>query len=79
MLRRKIVISVGALAVAAFLTVAGPAEALGPRAGGRNSPVWSRALQAVSMLWHGALQRIGLGPVTAQGDEGSGVDPYGKN
>lgn len=76
MSRRKIVVSIGALAVAAFLTVAGPAEALGPRAG-RTSPAWSRAWQAVSVLWQGALQRIGLGPVTAQSDQGSGIEPYG--
>jgi hypothetical protein len=31
------------------------------------------------MIWHGALQRVGLGPVTAEGDQGGGVDPYGKN
>jgi hypothetical protein len=79
MSRRKIVVSVGALGVAAFLTVSGPAEALGLRAGGRTSPAWSRAWQAVSALWQGALQRVGLGPVTAQGDEGGGIDPYGKN
>jgi len=77
MSRRKIVASVGALAVAAFLTVVGPAEALGARSGGRISPAWSRALQAVSVLWQGALQRIGLGPVTAQGDQGGGIEPYG--
>ena len=79
MSRRKIVLSVGALAVAAFFAVSGPAEALGPRGGGKSSAAWSRAWQAVSMLWQGALQRIGLGPVTAQGDQGSGIDPYGKN
>ena len=79
MSRRKIVLGVGALAMAAFFAVSDPAEALGARAGGRTSPAWSRAWQAVSMLWQGALQRIGLGPVTAQGDEGSGIDPYGKN
>lgn len=79
MSRRKIVLGVGALMVATFFAVSDPAEALGPRAGGRTSPAWSRAWQAVSMLWQGALQRIGLGPVTAQGDQGGGIDPYGKN
>jgi hypothetical protein len=57
----------GALALAALLVAAAPAQALAPR--GAEAPPWALAWQAVLDLWNQAQEALGLRPVAAA-DEG---------
>ena len=72
---RKIVASVGALAVAAFLVLGTPAHAIGSRAGNEAPPARASAWQALAELWLDVLDFVGLRPVWEA--EGPAIDPFG--
>jgi hypothetical protein len=72
---RKIVASVGALAVAAFLILGTPAQALGSRAGNEAPPARASAWQAFAELLQDMLDFVGLRPVWEK--EGAAIEPFG--
>ena len=74
---RKIVASVGALAVAAFLVLGTPAHAIGSRAGNEAPPARASAWQAFAELLRDVFEFLGLRPVWEADDQGGAVDPFG--
>ena len=72
---RKIVASVGALAVTAFLVLGTPAQALGPRAGNEAPPLRLSARLALAELWQDLLDFVGLRAVWEK--EGAAIEPFG--
>ena len=72
---RKIVASVGALAVAAFLVLGTPAHAIGSRAGNEAPPARASARLALAELWQDVLDFVGLRAVWEK--EGAAIEPFG--
>lgn len=72
---RKIVASVGTLAVAAFLVLGTPAQAIGSRAGNEAPPARAAAWQVFAEMLREVLDFVGMRPVWE--NQGVGIDPYG--
>ena len=74
---RKIVASVGALAVAAFLVLGTPAHAIGSRAGNEAPPARASAWLAFAELWQGRLSSSSGCGRFGRRSRDAAIDPYG--